>query len=109
MKLVALLAHWVLWGEAWSFFKDAPVQWDRGRRWASALLWRGAHRLGYCLAAAIKSLSQNQSGERERLFASEDMLATPRLQGSEGKRLISEDGKYRLYTQEVRWRGGVAA
>lgn len=78
--------HWVLWGEAilkaWSFFRKAPVQWDMGRRWASAISGE-EFTDGYCLAAFTQGLFHKQRGERESLFASEDILVTPRLQGSE--------------------------
>lgn len=53
-----MLVHWVLWGEAilkaLSFFRKAPVQWDRGRRWASAI--SGEFTDGYCLTVVTQGL-----------------------------------------------------
>lgn len=81
-----MLAHWVLWEEAilkaWSFFRKAPVQWDRGRRWASAISGE-EFTDGHCLAAVTQDIFQKQRGEKEGWFASEDILVTPRLPGSE--------------------------
>lgn len=78
-----MLTHWVLWEEAilkaWSFFRKAPVQ---GRRWASAISGE-EFTDGHCLVAVTQDIFQKQRGEKEEWFASEDILVTPRLQGSE--------------------------